>query len=40
MDGMPVSDRERRLAVLGLLVLVLLMGAGAFGVVLSGYAWV
>ena len=40
MDAMPAPDRERNLAVLGLLLLVLTMGAGAFGLVLSGYAWI
>ncbi len=36
----PTSERARRLAVLGLLLLVLVVGAGALGLVLSGYAWV
>jgi hypothetical protein len=40
MEMGPTTERERRLAVLGLLLLVLLVGAGALGVVLSGYAWV
>jgi hypothetical protein len=40
LDGVPTWERERRWAVLGLLVLVLLMGAGALGLALSGFAWV
>jgi hypothetical protein len=40
MDGMPTYERERHWAVLGLLVLVLVMGAGALGLAFSGYAWV
>jgi len=36
----PTSERASRLAVLGLLLLVLVVGAGALGLVLSGYAWV
>jgi hypothetical protein len=40
MEMVPTSERARRLAVLGLLLLVLVVGAGALGLVLSGYAWV
>lgn len=40
MEIVPTSDRASRLAVLGLLLLVLVVGAGALGLVLSGYAWV
>lgn len=40
METGPSTERERRLAVLGLLLLVLAVGAGALGLVLSGYAWV
>ena len=36
----PTSERASRLAVLGLLLLVLVVGAGTLGLVLSGYAWV
>jgi len=36
----PTNERASRLAVLGLLLLVLVVGAGALGLVLSGYAWV
>jgi hypothetical protein len=34
---MPSLERDRRVAVVALLVLVALMGAGAFALVLSGY---
>ncbi len=37
MEAMPSYDRERRLAVVVLLVLVVLMGGAAFALVLSGY---
>lgn len=40
MDEMPVWERGRSWAVLGLLLLVLLMGAGSLGLALSGYVWV
>jgi hypothetical protein len=37
LEAMPSYERDCRLAVVALLVLVALMGAGAFAVVLSGY---
>jgi hypothetical protein len=40
MDQMPACERERSWAVLGLVVLVLLMGAGALVLAFSGYPWV
>lgn len=40
MDGMPTNEREQHWAVLGLLLLVLVMGAGAVGLAVSGYAWI
>ena len=40
METVPLTERDCRMAVLGLLILVLVAGAGALGLVLSGYAWV
>jgi hypothetical protein len=40
METVPSTERAQRLAVLSLLLLVLVVGAGALGLVLSGYAWV
>jgi hypothetical protein len=37
---MELSDRERRLAVLALLVLVLLAGVGTLGAVFSGFTFI
>jgi hypothetical protein len=40
LEAMPSYERDRRLAVLALLVLVALMGLGAFALVVSGYTLV
>jgi hypothetical protein len=37
VEAMPSLERDRRVAILALLALVVLMGAGAFVLVLSGY---
>ena len=37
---MELSDRERRLAVLALLVIVLVAGVGTLGAVISGFTFI
>ncbi len=38
MEALPSYERESRWAIVALLLLVVLMGAGAFAFVLSGYS--